>query len=337
MLIAVTSTVMGGAEAHAFDLATRLQQRGHQIKLLLRAGVEPVQQAALKTSVPVLTATTYAEVAAHIEGWAPHVVQHFNSTLVVAGLDVAEHAAASVQVLHANHGLEPRFRAVATDEADVVVAVSDSAARFGPPGGPKPCVVWTGIDHEYFSPSPPAPSGSQLRVLCVGRIDETAKRPSAVLDACRQLPEGACNLTFVGDGSDADALAARLPPWAQLRRDWIDPREIYGAVDVLVSASPTEGFGLAIAEAAACGLAIVALRAHGVTERLVDGHDALLVDNEAELGGALLRLSNRPDLRNRLGQAARQMVKQRLKIEDMVAGYEAAHARAIVLRRGRSE
>lgn len=333
--MAVTSEVMGGAEAHAFDLAQRLHRRGHTLALLLRAGVEPVRRAALETSLPVLEARTYPEVAAHLEAWAPDVVQHFNSTLVVAGLDVAEHPAASVQVLHANHRLEPQFRAVSTDEAHVVVAVSDSAARFAPPGGPTPRVVWTGIDVERFSSGPPAPAGSPLRVLCVGRIDEAAKRPSAVLAACQRLPEGACNLTFIGDGPDADNLAARLPPWARLKRAWIDPREAYRGADVLVSASPTEGFGLAIAEAAACGLAIVARRAHGVTEQLVSGHHASLVDDEAELGGALLRLSKQPALRLRLGRAARQMVQERLSIEDMVAGYEAAHAQAILLRRGR--
>lgn len=327
---------MGGAEAHALDLAGRLQRRGHTLALLLRTGIESVHQAALKTGLPILHAATYAQVAEHVEAWAPDVVQHFNSTLVIAGLDVAQHDAASVQVLHANHALETRFRAVATDEADVVVAVSESAARFGPPGGPTPQVVWTGIDTQRFSPGPPARQGSPLRVLCVGRINEACKRPSAVLEACRRLPEGSCNLTFIGDGPDADALAERLPRWARMQRTWIDPRQTYRGADVLVSASPTEGFGLAIAEAAACGLAIVARRAHGVTELMMSGHHAVLVDDEAELGGALLQLLKQPGLRAQLGRAARQLATTRLSIQDMVAGYEAAHAQAIALRRGQS-
>lgn len=333
--MAVTSDELGGAEAHAFDLARRLCARGHTLACLVRAGVEPVRAAAERVGAPVFEAGTYPQVAAHVDRWAPDVVQHFDSTIVVAGLDVAERRPGSVQVLHANHALEPRFRPVPTEYADVVVAVSDSAARFAPPGGPRPRVIWTGLDLERFSPAPEPPDAQDgLRVLFVGRIDEAAKRPSAVLEACARLPEGACRLTFLGDGPDADALAARLPAWARLERGWRDPVEAYRGAHVLASASQTEGFGLALAEAAACGLGIVATRCFGVTERMEAGRHALFVDDPAELGAALEQLVAQPELRERLGRAARAWACEALRVEDMVAAYEAVYEEAARLARG---
>jgi len=79
------------------------------------------------------------------------------------------------------------------------------------------------------------------------------------------------------------------------------------AMDILVSASFGEPFGMVIVEAMALGKAVVATRLDGPTEIITDGVDGLLVapGNVAELVAALRRLIDEPALRHTLGAAGR--------------------------------
>jgi glycosyltransferase involved in cell wall biosynthesis len=86
------------------------------------------------------------------------------------------------------------------------------------------------------------------------------------------------------------------------------------ALDVVVHASTQpEPFGLVIAEAMACGRAVVASAAGGAGEIVTDGHDALAVapgDVEG-LADAIRRLALDPVLRDRLGRAGRETAVRR--------------------------
>jgi glycosyltransferase involved in cell wall biosynthesis len=80
------------------------------------------------------------------------------------------------------------------------------------------------------------------------------------------------------------------------------------ALDVVVHASTEpEPFGLVIAEAMACGRALVASKAGGAAEIINAGTDALAhAPGDAEaLAGCLTRLAADADLRRRLGEAGR--------------------------------
>ncbi|MEO6122773.1 MAG: GNAT family N-acetyltransferase, partial [Ilumatobacteraceae bacterium] len=85
-----------------------------------------------------------------------------------------------------------------------------------------------------------------------------------------------------------------------------DAVRVMAACDAFVLASQWEGLPVAIMEALALGLPIVATAVGGVAETLVDGVDALLVpprDAQA-LAAALVRISTDEPLRRRLGDAA---------------------------------
>lgn len=86
-----------------------------------------------------------------------------------------------------------------------------------------------------------------------------------------------------------------------------DARRLYGAFDVFLQASETEGLPNVVLEAAAQGLPIVATAVGGTAEILTSDVDGVLVP-----GGDLERLidaidevASDPDLRDRLGRAAR--------------------------------
>jgi glycosyltransferase involved in cell wall biosynthesis len=80
-------------------------------------------------------------------------------------------------------------------------------------------------------------------------------------------------------------------------------------LDILVHASVApEPFGLTVAEAFACGRAVIASRGGGVLEIMRENHNALghQPGDARELAAALARLAQDPALRRMLGVAARQ-------------------------------
>ena len=90
--------------------------------------------------------------------------------------------------------------------------------------------------------------------------------------------------------------------------------------DVFAMSSVTEGLGSAILEAMACSRPIVATRAGGIPEVIVDGVSGLLVppaDDEA-LATALLRVLKDAVLRRRLGEAGHTRVGTEFSVEKMV-------------------
>lgn len=94
--------------------------------------------------------------------------------------------------------------------------------------------------------------------------------------------------------------------------------EIYSNIHVLVSASVTEGFGKTIAEAMAHGLPAIALeRAGGPCDIILNPHEGILLaeDSPRVLADALLRLAVSPELRSKMGDAARLAVAQRFNSE----------------------
>jgi phosphatidylinositol alpha-1,6-mannosyltransferase len=88
---------------------------------------------------------------------------------------------------------------------------------------------------------------------------------------------------------------------------------LYNAVDLYVGASRrvgllAEGFGIAIVEASASGLAVVGGRSGGVPDAVRDGETGLLVDPDdpAAVGQGIVRLLGAPELRRRMGAAGRR-------------------------------
>jgi glycosyltransferase involved in cell wall biosynthesis len=87
------------------------------------------------------------------------------------------------------------------------------------------------------------------------------------------------------------------------------PEDIYPALDVVVHASTQpEPFGLTIAEAMACGRAVIVSRAGGAAELIEHGHDALGVPpgDAGALAAALRSLLCDAGQRRRLGTEARR-------------------------------
>jgi len=106
----------------------------------------------------------------------------------------------------------------------------------------------------------------------------------------------------------------RLVGWAE------DLPRLYCALDLFVSASHTESFGLAIAEAMASGAPVVATETEGAREIIQTGETGLLVPvgGVATLTAAILNVLEDKDKRGRLGTAAQHSVAVKFGVERMI-------------------
>ena len=178
--------------------------------------------------------------------------------------------------------------------------------------------IYNGVDTDRFAPGPRGGRASELRVSLgipperlvaafVGSEWERKGLPQ-VLEALALAPEWSLIVAGEGEESRYRALAARLGVADAV--SWIgvsgEIERVYDAADALVLASSYETFSLVTFEAAASGLAIVATPVNGVAELIEDGSNGLLTERDPRaIAARLSRLSADPELRSRLGRAAR--------------------------------
>ncbi len=101
-----------------------------------------------------------------------------------------------------------------------------------------------------------------------------------------------------------------------------DVSALLSALDLLVHPALREGLGLAVLEASAAGVPVIAARAGGLPEICRDGETGLLVppgDPDA-LAGAMNLLLDDAGLRGRLAEGARAFVGEQHSVDGMVVG-----------------
>jgi glycosyltransferase involved in cell wall biosynthesis len=130
-----------------------------------------------------------------------------------------------------------------------------------------------------------------------------------------RLPGAA--LLLVGERESSHPIAESL--WAEIAND---PRisvtrgfpgqmpEIYSTIDVLVLPTLREGLPGVLLEAGAMEIPVVATRATGCIDAVLDGETGVLVrvDSADELAAAILNLAGREDFRGTLGVRARKHI-----------------------------
>jgi 1,2-diacylglycerol-3-alpha-glucose alpha-1,2-glucosyltransferase len=101
------------------------------------------------------------------------------------------------------------------------------------------------------------------------------------------------------------------PPENVTFTGWIDDiRGAYGAGDVYLFPTKAENQGIAVLEAMAAGKAVVLRDIPVFREFYTDGEDCLLCSTAEEFREALDRLAANPELRDRLGENARETARE---------------------------
>ena len=99
-----------------------------------------------------------------------------------------------------------------------------------------------------------------------------------------------------------------------------DILSVHKAFDVFVMSSLTEGLGTSLLDAMACGKPIVATRAGGMPEVVLDGETGILVEprDDAAMADAIVELLRDQALRRRMGAAGEARVREEFSAERMV-------------------
>jgi glycosyltransferase involved in cell wall biosynthesis len=334
-----TASSSGGAEKVTAEVYSRLIGRGAEIAVVSAvpggtAGVSRVAGIPTHTvpsldlsrwlNVQVALSPRLARATSRVAGEVrPHVL-HASSLHFQGSVAAARHSRRSglplVTTVHVGSvaALPRMTRAAARAyEATVgrmilrssakVIAVSEAvAAHVGSLGVPDSgiVVVPNGVDHDRFRRSARAPG--PVRVVFVGRLIGN-KGPDDALAAFAEARAPGATLTFVGDGPMRRRLQSEvrlkgLGDSVRFTGHVSDVATALASADVLVRPSRTEGQSLAVLEAMAAGVCVLASDIEGNRELLGDGEAGLLAapGDRDDLTRKLRALMVDPSLRVRL-------------------------------------
>lgn len=197
--------------------------------------------------------------------------------------------------------------------------------------------VHNGLDIARFDPVEARMAGDELRKrLSIPRdafviAHVAAFRPEKghayLIDAVRRLlAEGrSVNVLFAGDGPlrwayEERVSASGLGQHMHFLGSLAEIRPVYGAANVMALPSTSETFSMAMLEALALELPVIASDVGGSREVVLDGATGLLFRPRDTVGltAALRTLSDDEHLRRRMGQAGRQLVEANYTQRQMV-------------------
>jgi glycosyltransferase involved in cell wall biosynthesis len=278
---------------------------------------------------------------------------HNSAPQIAAGLgqQLRRWRAPGTALVHTEHGrlgdVRPallRWRRWTVTAFDAVFAVSADAREqllaHGIQGTDGVDVVRNGIDLRRF-PLRDASRQDGTRAVHVGRLDHIKGQDvliAAMPSVQREVP--AAHLTIVGDGPTRLALeeqAQRLGVAAIVTFVGAtdDVRPHLQSADLFVLPSRSEGISIALLEAMATGLAIVATDVGGNREVITSDAVGTLVgaDQPAELASAISAMLRDPVVGRAAGVAARQVVDLQFSSETTARTYADHYARVQAARR----
>lgn len=202
--------------------------------------------------------------------------------------------------------------------------------------------VVNGIDCDRFRPlslmHPAMPflqddvlSPDRLWILCVGQA-RPEKRIEWVIRAALRLRQGFPDLPFsfayLGDGPSLQGWRDQVAQFGLGEHfKFVGARQntapFYQQASLMVHAAERESFGLAIVEAMACGLPVVATAAAGPTETVAHGETGILVglDDEEAFYQAILSYLQDSELRRCHGAKGRARAVEHYSITRQASQY----------------
>ena len=102
-----------------------------------------------------------------------------------------------------------------------------------------------------------------------------------------------------------------------------DAPTVVASADIVVMPSIGDAWNLAVTEAMAAGKPVIGAASGGIPEQIVDGETGFLVppDSPEELARKMVLLARDPDLRVRMGQAARERAEKHFGEERVAEGF----------------
>lgn len=345
----------GGGERHLADLANALAQRGHEVYAALpsRSPLRQELYALPQQNIFTLRLRNALDIASALE--LARLVREHQIEIVHAHVArdyplaaLATRRNRKAKLVITRHVLFPlnKLHSVTLSHVACVICVSHAVKRALSAqkifDAKKLKVIPNGIDlrrldaslenfdREEFRKQMKIPPGS----LLIGTVGEIKKQKGHedFLRAASLVARERKDAHFVITGADSTStgehraslehLIAELDLTTRVHlTGWLDDvAPLLAALDIYVSASHTESFGLAIVEAMALGLPVVATATEGAQE-IIDRDDAgvLVRAGDAEtMASALLRLLEDANARTSIGTLARATARTRFSLATMV-------------------
>lgn len=359
-----SARALGGGERHLAALACGLAARGHEVHVAVRAGSPLPEQlrelparniinVSLRNALDVRGALQLARLVREREIEIVHA--HMARDYPPAAFAVRRERRARLVITR--HVLFPlnRLHAMTFAQASRVIAVSGAVARQLSAqkfvDQDKLSVVPNGIDLARFDATERGVHAEAFRRrlnLAPGRVlvgtagelkrlkgHEEFLRAAAII--ARELPAA----EFVIAGADPLPKGEYLSSLRRLVQQlslagrvhftgWLeDIFPMLCALDLFVSASHTESFGLAIVEAMASGAAVVATATEGAREIITAETGRLVpIGDASAIAHAALSLLEDSRERARLAALARESARQRFSLGQMVSATEQIYREA---------
>jgi len=338
-----------GGEVQVFLLMEGLRARGHESVLACVPGGEPERVARERgfeaLALPMrndFDLVAAARLARAIRGSDVDLVHlHTGRANWVGGLAAARAGRPAVTTRRMDRRVRRgwRTRWLYSSLVRAAVAISPAVQRRLLDGGvpaARTRVIWSSIDPSAVEPRRTREAvraelgcGEGERVVLAAGALVARKGFDVLLAAFATLEHPAARLWIAGEGEARAELeralaALGLGGRARLLGVRADVPDLLAAADVFAMPSRAEGLGIAALEAMAAGLPVVASRAGGLAEVVLDGETGHLVEvgDAAALARALDALCADPERARRLGEAGRARVARHFTAERMVERYE---------------
>lgn len=226
-------------------------------------------------------------------------------------------------------GLKGTFEVAAAVHC-VSEAIKKEAIQYGLDPA-KAWVIRPAVDPDFFCPAAEKKIRPSLKIITVGTLIWT-KGYEYALTALRLLHDQglAAEFIIIGDGPDRsrvlytiEDLDLRGQVYLLGKQPPTKVRELLQEADIFLLASLSEGISNAVLEAMACGLPVVTTDCGGMREAVTDGIEGFVVpvmDPEA-MAGALIKLASSPDLREKMGQAARKKILNNFTLKEQIRAF----------------
>lgn len=352
----------GGGERHLVDLARGLRNRGHEVFLaapddspilekLENFPDEKVLRVKIKNSVDIFAAR---RIAKFIRRNQIEIV-HAHAAKDYLPVSLAVRFVRQAKLVLTRHVLFPmkRTQKFALSNVSKVIAVSSAVEANLEKTFPKKKIVkipngieiekWADADRETllreFRFLHNIPFDAQL-VGTVGELKRLKGQQDFIL-AANEIAQKSRDAHFVIVGKDNSykkdfrrELKRLVKVFGLQDRflflDWIeDTAPLLAALDVFVSASHSESFGLAILEAMASGKAIVATETEGAKELIEDEKSGKLVavKEPLEIAGAIGEFLSDEKMRETFGKNAQMIARENFSLEKMIEKTEEVYQR----------
>lgn len=353
-ILHITSAkTFGGGEKHLIDLTRELKRRGHEIFIALRPtnewqdkfdflSAEDFLHVSIRNSFGIFSAERIAKFVRDKNIEIIHA--HAGRDYLPASL--ASRMAKKASFVLTRHVLFPMkpFHRFALQNVSKAIGVSPAVISNLQKVFPKEKLVYipNGINTENLANVTGENPGKDFRFLhdlpfdapligIVGELKVLKGQRDFILAAnivAQKFPEA--RFIVVGkDNSIRKDFRREIKKVVKVLNledrflwlNWVDDTApLLAALDVFVSASYTESFGLATLEAMASGTAVVATETEGARELIENEKTGKLVSvkEPVQLAEAIVGLLNDKDLRKYLGENARESVKEKFSLETMI-------------------